>query len=32
VSTAALLAANQWPSINVFLAPGMKINIPPAGT
>ena len=32
VSTAALLAANQWPSINVFLAPGMNINIPPAGT
>ena len=32
VSTNALLAANQWPSINVFLFPGKKINIPPAGT
>ena len=32
VSTNGLLAANQWPSINVFLYPGMKINIPPAGS
>lgn len=32
VSTTALLAANQWPSVEVFLFPGMKINIPPAGS
>ncbi|NDG77723.1 MAG: LysM peptidoglycan-binding domain-containing protein [Acidimicrobiia bacterium] len=32
VSTNALLAANQWASVDVFLFPGKKINIPPAGT
>ena len=31
VSMPALLAANQWSSIDVFLFAGMKINIPPAG-
>jgi len=31
VSTAALLAANQWPSIEVKLYPEMEINIPAAG-
>ena len=32
VSTNALLAANQWSSVDVFLFPGKKINIPPAGS
>ena len=32
VSTNSLLAANQWPSVDVFLFPGKKINIPPAGS
>ncbi len=32
VSMPALLAANQWSSIDVFLYAGMKINIPAAGT
>jgi LysM repeat protein len=32
VSTTSLLAANQWPSVEVFLYAGMKINIPPAGS
>jgi LysM repeat protein len=30
VSTAALLAANGWPSEDVILAPNQVINIPPA--
>ncbi len=32
VSMTALLAANQWSSVDVFIYQGMKINIPAAGT
>ncbi len=32
VSVSSLLVANQWPSVDVFLFPGKKINIPPAGS
>ncbi|MDA2954957.1 MAG: LysM peptidoglycan-binding domain-containing protein [Actinomycetota bacterium] len=32
VSMTALLAANQWSSIDVFIYQGMKVNIPAAGT
>ena len=32
VSLSSLLVANQWPSVDVFLFPGKKINIPPAGS
>jgi hypothetical protein len=28
----SLLIANQWPSVDVFLFPGKKINIPAAGS
>ena len=32
VSVSSLLVANQWPSVDVFLYPGKKINIPAAGS
>ncbi|GDX34022.1 hypothetical protein LBMAG16_08530 [Actinomycetes bacterium] len=32
VSMTALLAANQWSSVDVFIYQGMKVNIPAAGT